>query len=79
MNYIRAKLFYYVLVVLGVLMLFLRAEFSGAAGWAMVVLAFLFWIAAALVSYRYVRCPHCGQSLLRTDRSGVCPKCGKRL
>lgn len=79
MNYIRAKFLYYVLVVLGVLMLFLRAEFTGAAGWAMVVLAFLFWIAAALVSYRYVRCPHCGHQLLRSDRSGICPKCGKRL
>ena len=79
MNYIRAKFVYYFLVVLGVLVLMMRSYSDALPGFVWVALAFFCWIAAAVVSYRYVRCPHCGQTILRSTRGGICPRCGKTL
>ncbi len=80
MNFIRGKLVYYFLVVLGVLLFMMRGYSSVMPGWAWTALAFLSWVVAAVVSYRYVRCPHCGQQLLRSaSKDGICPRCGKRL
>ena len=43
--------------------------------------SFLLLTAAAVMRFRYCRCPHCGKTLIRRsyawDPAGVCPCCGK--
>lgn len=44
---------------------------------------FLLSGAAWFISFRYIRCPHCGKMLIRRsyawDPAGVCPSCGKHV